>query len=403
MRLSRSAIPGPRCWLVLCLIACAVGAAAPARAAARTGRGPQIEAREAILIETDLGKTVFAFHAGREAPIASTTKLMTAYVTLEYDPLTRVLVEQPYNARSGESLAHLPVGGRYSVADMLRALLLPSGNDVAHSLAIDVGGSGPHFVALMNRAARHLGLSETHYTTAIGLDTPGNYSSAADLAALAQDLLRDPFFAAVVRERSAYLPGAEVENTNDLLGAYPFVVGVKTGHTLAAGYCLVAAASWHGVHLISVVLGDPSNAGRDDDTLDLLRYGLEHYHHVRFAVKGRTYKEVSLSGSAQPLALVAARDGGLVLARGEPVEVSLVGVPSELQGPLAAGTPEGALDVSENGRLVLSVPLLTAAAVAAPPASGAALYGVAVPVLVVLAGCSLMVMRRTSRRRGGRT
>jgi D-alanyl-D-alanine carboxypeptidase (penicillin-binding protein 5/6) len=363
---------------------------------------PRIEAREAILVETDLGKTMFAFHAQREAPIASTTKLMTAYVTLEYDPLTRVLIEQPYDAEPGESLAHLPVGGRYTVADLLRGLLLPSGNDVAHSLAIDVGGTAPHFVALMNRAARRLGLSETHYTTAIGLDTPGNHSSARDLAALAEDLLRDPFFAAVVREQSAYLPGAEVQNTNDLLGAYPFVVGVKTGHTLDAGYCLVGAASWHGVHLISVVLGDPSNAARDDDTLALLRYGLALYHHVRFAVKGRVYETVPVSGSAQPVGLVAARDGGLVLARHEPVEVSLVGVPSDLQGPLATGTPEGAIDVTENGRLALSVPLVTAAAVTAPAPSGAALYGVAVPVLVVLAGCSLMVMRRRLRRRGAR-
>jgi D-alanyl-D-alanine carboxypeptidase (penicillin-binding protein 5/6) len=327
---------------------------------------------------------------------------MTAYVTLEYDPLTRVLVEQPYNARSGESLAHLPVGGRYSVADMLRALLLPSGNDVAHSLAIDVGGSGRHFVALMNRAARHLGLSETHYTTAIGLDTPGNYSSAADLAALAQDLLRDPFFAAVVRERSAYLPGAEVENTNDLLGAYPFVVGVKTGHTLAAGYCLVAAASWHGVHLISVVLGDPSNSGRDDDTLALLRYGLALFHHERFAVEGREYKEVAVTGSAQPVALVAERSGGLIVSRDDKVDVSFVGVPTELQGPIAAGTPEGTLDVTEDGRLALSVPLVTAVAVAAPTPSSAGLYGVALPLLAGLAGCSLMIMRRSLGRRGAR-
>jgi D-alanyl-D-alanine carboxypeptidase (penicillin-binding protein 5/6) len=403
MRLARTAIPGPRGSLALCLAACCILAAAPAPAADATPPAPAIDAREAILIETDVGKTLFAFHAQREAPIASTTKLMTAYVTLERDPLTRVLVEQPYDAEPGESLAHLPAGGRYSVADLLRGLLLPSGNDVAHSLAIDVGGSTAHFVALMNRAARHLGLSETHYTTAIGLDTPGNYSSAADLATLAGDLLRDPFIAAVVREQSAYLPGDEVQNTNDLLGAYPFVVGVKTGHTLDAGYCLVGAARWHGVHLISVVLGDPSNAARDDDTLALLRYGLALYHHVRFALKGHAYQEVPVSGSAAPVALIAERNGGLVLARGEPVEVSFVGVPSDLQGPLAAGTPEGSLDVTEDGRLALSVPLVTAAAVAAPAQSGAGLYLVAVPVLVVLAGCSLMAMRRRFARRGART
>lgn len=404
MRLARSAIPGPRGSLALCLVACAILAAQSARAADRAQHAPEIEAPEAILVETDLGRTVFARHARRAAAIASITKLMTAYVTLEYEPLTRVLVEQPYAAGPGESLAHLPAGGRYSVADLLRALLLPSGNDVANSLAIDIGGTVPHFIALMNKAARHLGLGETHYATPVGLDTPGNYSTARNLAKLAEDLLRDTFFAAVVRERTAYLPGG-VEVTNHegyLYAEYPFLVGVKSGYTGAARYCFVGAASWHGVHLISVVLGDATQAQRDEDTLRLLRYGLALFHHVRFAVKGRAYQEVPVNGSSQPVALVAERSGGLVVARNETLDVSFAGVPSDLQGPLAAGTPEGTLDVTEHGQLALSVPLVTAAAVAAPAPSSAALYGVAAPVLVVLAGCSLMAMRRSSRRRGAR-
>jgi D-alanyl-D-alanine carboxypeptidase (penicillin-binding protein 5/6) len=375
-----------------------------ARAAGQAGRAPEIEAPEAILVETDLRRTVFALHARREAPIASITKLMTAYVTLEREPLTRVLVEQPYDAGPGESLAHLPTGERYSVADLLRAMLLPSGNDVANSLAIDIGGTVPRFVALMNAAARHLGLRGTHYTTPVGLDTPGNYSTARNLATLAEDLLRDPFLAAVVREPDAYLPGG-VEVTNHegyLYAEYPFLVGVKSGHTGDAGYCFVGAASWHGVHLISVVLGDPTQAERDEDTVSLLRYGLTLFHHVRFAVKGRAYKQVPVSGSSQPVALVAERNGGLVVPRNETVDVTFVGVPSDLQGPLAAGTPEGTLDVTEDGQLALSVPLVTAAAVAAPAPSSAALDGVAAPVLVFLAGCSLMAMRRSYRRRGAR-
>jgi hypothetical protein len=102
------------------------------------------------------------------------------------------------------------------------------------------------------------------------------------------------------------------------------------------------------------------------------------------------------------VALVAERSGGLVVARNETLDVSFAGVPIDLQGPLAAGTPEGTLDVTEHGQLALSVPLVTAAAVAAPAPSSAALYGVAAPVLVILAGCSLMAMRRSSRRRGAR-
>jgi serine-type D-Ala-D-Ala carboxypeptidase (penicillin-binding protein 5/6) len=405
MRLARRALLALGGPLVVCGLACLALGVPAASAADQSAppRPPQLEAPEALLIETDLGTTLFARHAERRVAIASTTKLMTAYVTLENDPLTQLLVEQPYDGRPGESLAGVPAGARYSVADMLRAMLLPSGNDVAHSLAIDVGGTTAHFVELMNAAATRLGLTDTHYTTPIGLDRPGNYSTAENLATLAEDLLRDPFFAAVVREQNAYLPdGVEVNNTNTLLGNYPFVVGVKTGHTLDAGYCLVGAASWHGVHLLSVVLGDPSEAARDDDTLALLRYGLALYRDVHFAVAGRTYQEVAENGSAQRVALVATRSAALVVPRADTIAVSFAGVPTELQGPLAAGTPEGSLNVSENGAQVLSVPLVTASAVASAAAARSAsvgLLGGAGSVLAILAGCSLMVMRRVRRRR----
>jgi D-alanyl-D-alanine carboxypeptidase (penicillin-binding protein 5/6) len=275
MQLAGRAITAPRA-LVLLLLAGSLAFAALAHGS--VSQPPLLNAREALLVDANTGARLFALHPNREVAIASTTKLMTAYVTLEDEPLNRMLRERYYDATAGESLAGLAVGYRYSVADLLRAMLLPSGNDVAYSLALDVAGTIPDFVEQMNAAALKLGLTHTHFSTPIGLDTPDNYSSAVDLETLSFALMRDPFFAAVVRERSAYLPhGDEVDNTNDLL-AYPFVVGIKTGHTQDAGYCLVGAASWHGVHLISVVLGDPTEADRDSDTLALLRYGLSLYH-----------------------------------------------------------------------------------------------------------------------------
>jgi D-alanyl-D-alanine carboxypeptidase (penicillin-binding protein 5/6) len=392
-----------RALLVACLLAGALLAAASSSAATGIAPPPQLAAREALLVETDDGVTVFALHADRRVAIASTTKLMTAYVTLEDEPLARKLVEQPYDAQPGESLAGLTPGMRYSVADLLRAMLLPSGNDVAHTLAIDIGGTIPHFLELMNAAAAHLGLADTHYTTPVGLDTPGNYSTAANLATLAQALLRDPFFAAVVREQVAYLPGGiVVQNRNDLLGAYPFVVGVKTGHTLDAGYCLVGAASWHGVHLISVVLGDPSDGTRDGDTLALLRYGLYLYHRARVAVRGRTYQEVPVDGSSQKVALVAASSAALIVSRSERFVVSFSDVPAQLQGPIAAGVAEGTLEVSESGRVVRSVPLLTATAVPGPSSASTTFYAALAIVAVLLGGCSLRIMRRRPRRASGR-
>jgi D-alanyl-D-alanine carboxypeptidase (penicillin-binding protein 5/6) len=390
--------------LLAALAVCAlVSALASAQSAGATEPPPQIAAPEALLVETDLGgSTLVSHHAERRVAIASTTKLMTAYVTLEREPLSRVLVEQPYNAGSGESLAGLPAGGRYTVAQLLRAMLLPSGNDVANSLAIDVGGSIPHFLSLMNRAAARLGLTHTHYTTPVGLDTPGNYSTARDLEKLAEVLLHDRFFAAVAREQYAYLPGGiEVVNHEGyLLAEYPFLVGVKSGHTGDAGYCFVGAASWHGVHLISVVLGDSTQDQRDADSIALLRYGLSLYRHVRIALNGQTYATVPVSASAQQAALIAPHNAGVVVRHGTKLAVSLTGVPAMLTGPLPAGTQEGTLAVTENGRVVLEVPLVTATEVASPLTASVGLYNVIAAVLFACAGCSLMVMRRSSRRRG---
>jgi len=292
---------------------------------------------------------------------------MTAYVTLEREPLTRRLVEQPYDAGPGESIAGLVAGRHYSVREMLEAMLLPSGNDVAYSLAIDVGGSMPRFLAEMNAAAATLRLGDTHFATPIGLDTPGNYSTARDLARLAQTLLRHRAFARIVRKPVAYLPGGiVVRNRDTLLGAYPFVVGVKEGHTADAGWCFVGAASRHGVHLVSVVLGEQSEGSEFADTIALLRYGLARYHRVRFATPDHVYATVPANGATQQVALVASSPAALVLRRGVQLDVTLADVPTALDGPLAAGTQEGDIVVTVAGREALRVPLVTRDALPAP-------------------------------------
>ena len=364
-----------------------------------------LPARALVLIARGSGKILFAKHANHELPIASTTKLMTALVTVEREQLGRTLVEQPYVAGVGESLAGVPAGGRLPLADMLRAMLLPSGNNVAYSLAVDVGGSVARFVSLMNQLAGLLKLGRTHFTTPIGLDTPGgNYSTATDLARLARVVLRDPLIAKIVDQPSARLAdGVVVDNRNDLVGAYHWVVGVKTGSTQDAGQCLVAAASLNGVHLISVVLGAPSEVARDADTLALLRYGLSLFRSVPVAVAGRVYASVPVTGRSRPARLVARRSLRVVLARSVRLHVSRDRVPARLVGPLRAGTVEGVIRVHENGRVVKTVALVTATAVPAPRPvveQGAlgwiAAGGGGLTVLVL--GCSLPLMRRRAMR-----
>ena len=218
---------------------------------------------------------------------------MTALVTLEHEKLSTVLTTVPYHALPVESVIGLRGGERMTVADLLRGLLLASANDAAATLAARVGGSNRAFVALMNRRARELGLTHTHYANAIGLDALGNYSSAEDLVKLTLILRRNAFFRAVTDlPRATLRTGSHprtILNRNLLVRAVPEVNGVKTGHTSSAGYILVASASKDGVTVISVVLDEPSEAARDPDSLALIRYGLGRYHRAKPVRKGQAF------------------------------------------------------------------------------------------------------------------
>lgn len=393
----------PAAALVACALALGLGARS-ASAAAPSGLRP---AKALLVFDRDTGAVLFARHPNAELPIASLTKLMTAYVTVERTQPGAIFVEQPYKPQPSESLAGVPVGDRLDLADTLRALLLPSGNDVAHSMAVDVGSTVGHFVALMNFWAALLHLDHTHFSTPVGIDTPGNHSTAIDLARLADVLLRDRLVASIVAEPVERLAdGVVVQNLNRLLAHHPWVVGVKTGDTPNSGYCMVGAARRNGVEVISVVLGARSVVASDVDTLALLHYGLERLRRVSIARAGRTYATRVVLGRRATGRLVAARSLALVVDRTVLVHAARV-VPRRLVGPLPAGAPVGSIEVSENGRRVATVALVTADAVPAPapppdpaprPATPAArrLAWIALgcALTAALGGCSLLVMRR---------
>jgi D-alanyl-D-alanine carboxypeptidase (penicillin-binding protein 5/6) len=383
--------------------------AAPAAAAAGP---PHLTARSAFLVQPDTRDVVYARNADQPRAMASTTKLMTALLALERLDLSDVLTVVPYTPGPAESLAGLKPGERISAADLLRALLLPSGNDAAETLAVDIAGSQSRFVALMNQRARELGLRSTHYANPVGLDQPGNRSSARDLVELALVLRRNAFFRRTTNEPRATLHLRDgrrlvLVNRNTLVGRVPYVDGVKTGHTLDAGYVLVGSATRDGVNVVSVVMGEPSEAARDADTLALLRYGLARYRRV-LPVAGRArlaVAKVADQGSAR-VALVAARPVSLVVRRGERPRVRLVGVPSDVSGPLAAGTPEGGAEVVAGGRVLARVPLVTARAVRAASV-GQRLRSwlgrtATVVLLIALLACTVQLVllrRRVVRRR----
>jgi D-alanyl-D-alanine carboxypeptidase (penicillin-binding protein 5/6) len=400
----------------LAALAAVLGAVAPAPVAAApvvAARPPSISAPAAIVIDARTGERIYARNIHTRRSIASTTKLMTALITLERTTPDEVFTAPPYPGSAGESVIGLRAGERMSVHDLLRALMLPSANDAAYDLAVNIGGSQSRFVRMMNAHARELGLDDTHYSTPIGLDDAGNYSSASDLARLAARLMQNRRLAHIVNLPAARLrTGSHVRrviNRNDLVARYPFVDGVKTGHTNGAGYVLVGAAHGHGARVISVVLGTSGIGARDADSLALLRYGVGQFRRVRPVVKDRTYATAKVRYyDDRTVRLVAARDAAFTVRRGRPVRRHVI-APKEVEGPLRAGERVGSIQVLVRGRVERTVPLVTAEAVEeagfvrrATAGIGGTLGAVALLALVcalVLVALRVRVLRRRTRGR----
>jgi D-alanyl-D-alanine carboxypeptidase (penicillin-binding protein 5/6) len=350
-----------RAALVAALLACAwlsgsASAAAP----------PRPDARAWILIDARNGD-VLASHAAEERlPIASTTKLMTAYVAMHELPLERVVRAAAYHPIYGESLLRLRPNQRITVRDLLYGLILRSGNDAAYDLALAVAGSEAGFVHEMNLRAAALGLSDTHYSNPIGLDAPGNYSSAADLAALTRRLLRLPAFARIAAARRARLPSLRpprrIETINHFLLDVPWATGVKTGHTFGAAYVLVGAGRRKGVPLISVVIGAPSEEERDRSTEVLLEWGFSRYRRRVPVRAGQALAEPQIRYSDDELPLRAARSVAVGVRRGQSISIA-VRAPDEVQGPIPRGAVLGRALVTVDGLRSAAVPLRAARAV----------------------------------------
>jgi len=335
---------------------------------------PSIDAAAWILVDAGDRTRLAAHHPAQSRAMASTTKLMTAYLAIRKLPLDRRLVAPPYHPILGESLLGLEPGERISVRDLLYGLLLPSGNDAAVTLADGVAGSIPAFVAEMNEAARRLGLHDTSYANPIGLDDPGEFSSPRDLAKLALRLRRDALFRRIVDTGSTTLhTGAQprtIANRNDLIMRVPWMNGVKTGYTPDAGNVLVGSGTREGVTLLSVVMGEPSEATRDDDTLALLRYGFSRYRRETPLERGERVAAASVPNADRDLPLVAARSLRVSVRRDQRAEVS-VDAPDSVLAPVKRGEQIGRATVAVEGQVIGSSPLLAGRSLV--PASGRSL------------------------------
>lgn len=337
--------------------------------AAERPEKPRIEAPAAIAVEVSTGDVVFERRADRQRSIASTTKLMTALIALERRPnLSRTSVVPAYAGAAVESVAGLRAGDRMTMRDLLAALLLPSGNDAANAIAAAVGGSVPGFVRMMNARARELEI-DARFRNPVGLDAPGHHASAADLVKLTLLLRRYPEFRRIVNSKSMRLdsatPPITVGNRNRLVQTVDWVDGVKTGHTRKAGYALVGSGRRNGISVITVVLGTDSEDQRDADSLALLRYASGSYERGAVLRKGAVVGELPLRYRDAAVRVVAAESVRRTTRRDERVTTRVVGLPSDVEGPLAAGSQLGTIEVVQRGKVVARVPAVTAADVVA--------------------------------------
>ena len=253
----------------LCAAAFFLGAARASRAA-QLAPPPQVSAKSAALLDGTTGELLYEKNGDQRALIASTTKIMTGLLVCEAGDLDRTVTVPETAAGTEGSSMYLKSGETLTRRELLYGMMLHSGNDAALTLAISISGSEAAFVRQMNRRACALNLTQTHFANPHGLDSGENYSTALDLARLAQAALQNEQFRAVVSTKTITCAGRTLTNHNKLLWRYDGCIGVKTGYTRHAGRILVSAAERGGRMLIAVTISDP-----DDwrDHVSLLDYG----------------------------------------------------------------------------------------------------------------------------------
>lgn len=394
--------------LVLSALAASLLCVGAGPAAAQDGP-PQISSRAAIVVEVSTGDVAYQRRADERRQVASTTKLMTALVARDELELGQTLRAAPYAALPIESKIDLRAGESMRVSDLLRGLMLASGNDAAVTLAVGASGSRSAFVRQMNERARSLGLSNTSFSNPIGLDAETNYSTAEDLAKLAIEVRRDEFLRRVMALPRARLATGDrprtVVNRNTLVRE-GVANGVKTGRTQRAGYVLVGSKSRDGITVVSAVLGAPSEAARNADSRALLTWALNRYSRDRVLDRGEVVATVPIRYRDTEVAVRPTRPVSRVVPTGEGLQVRITGVPAEVDGPLAAGSPAGVAVVTQADREIARVQLVTSEAV---PEAGVWLkvqdwmdgrwWIVGLPVLLAVGTLVALALRRRSAQR----
>lgn len=327
---------------------------------------PELAAKSYVLIDYDSGDILVEHNANEPLPPASLTKLMTSYIAeqelikgniLEQDT-TRVSVKA---WQTGGSRMFIREGTDVSMIDLLRGIIIQSGNDASVAIAEHIAGSEEAFVGIMNQTAARLGLNNTQFRNSTGLHDDEHYSSALDMALLSAAVIRDnAVYYPLYAEREFEYNGINQPNRNRLLWRNPDVDGLKTGHTSEAGYSLVASAEVDGMRLIASVFGTRSDEARAQETQTLLSYGFRYFKtHTIFTADEVIETARVWGGDANEINLGVADDVIKTIHRGaeDSLEAKLV-INPVIKAPIAIGDELGTLTVFKNGEELLTEPVV---------------------------------------------
>ena len=325
---------------------------------------PEIAARGYLLMDMNSGLTLAASEADSRLEPASLTKIMTAHVVFEeikngHVALTdQVLISEKAWRMEGSRM-FIEVNTQVTVEELLKGLIIQSGNDAAVALAEHVAGSEEAFAALMNEHATRIGMTNSHFMNASGLPDPEHYTTPTDIAKVTAATIRDfPDWYAWYAIKDYTYNGITQPNRNLLLWRDDSVDGVKTGHTTSAGYCLVASSERDGMRLITVVMGTESENARAAETQKLLGYGFRFFESLTLYKVGQPVQQVRVwKGEAEQLPVGVARDLAVTVPRGEAGAIAAqLTLNGTLEAPVAQGQEVGVVEVRHGDQVLVRVP-----------------------------------------------
>jgi D-alanyl-D-alanine carboxypeptidase (penicillin-binding protein 5/6) len=351
----------------------AAEAAASAPVAGETavaGGPPALPAKAWLLMDFDSGQVLASANADEPLPPASLTKMMTSFLVeqalrsgkLKKDDLVTVSQNAWCRGSSTESCMYLPLNSQAKVIDILRGIIIQSGNDASKAIAEHMAGSEEGFAKLMNAEAQRLGMTHTHFANATGLPDPAHKASARDLAILARAIIRDSAdYYPIYAERDFTFHGIKQGNRNALLYTDPTVDGLKTGHTEEAGYCLVTSSKRNGMRLITVILNTNSAQARADETRTLLGWGFSNFEKETPIQPNTAVATAKVNfGKVDTVTAGLGSPWTVTVPRGQKLQTS-VQLKPELEAPVSKGAVIGKVVASSNGKPVGEAPLVAQA------------------------------------------